>query len=212
MVTELAIYDFFKNIIAVYKDGYIKGGFFPFPFYGLELNTQNLNQNFYNKLGNILAQEKKYPISFSLPPQTTETSMSRGWQTMKFTVFFVTQAFQDGTAFKNANTALNISDSVAQDDWEGMEIAARSFVNALTYKCNLLDEVNIGLANNINVDKTTIPTVRRYSEMLNDKLNGVSITFAVNIFRGMEYQQISMPDYNLEALKNVPLPDGVIIE
>lgn len=209
MITENAIYKLIADIISKYdNDGVKITGTYVFPYYGSELNNSTLSQNFYDALGG-LTTDKKYPLAFILPLKTMEKDLDNGAQELEVSVGFITTNKQLGGSLKNPNVQVGISNSLPQDDWEDMEIAARSTINALSFVFD--DQLHHQyLASNMYFDTNKKPRTRRISFKNNDNVNGVIITFVIVCYRGFTYNSTSIEGYTKNDLYTVPMPNGLV--
>lgn len=182
-MTEIELYDVFKKLISKSKS--IKR-YVTAPQYGVELNKNNLGENLKDILGGI-KNGPKYPLCILFPPVELPDYDS-DWSSFKCTIFFLDRQYNDESGIANRNAFNNLSQKTIEQIWQTMSTAAKDFRRVMI---SILDE---------NMDKgfrdgQSVDLIERYSDVGNDRLAGVSLTFTVELFTGCE-----ITDYDVETI------------
>jgi hypothetical protein len=193
-MNELILY---KIIEAILKQSVvIAGRFVVCEGYGNDLNANNYNDVIKDALDNYKYVGLKYPVSVLMPPMEVIESHEKGWSRFKLEQFFLCTTGYTGThEIKGLNSSTNTSEHSIMYDWKDMRECAGNFRKMFN---QILREK--GYLNYIN-SATTPDFIRRVSNMGNDKLSGVVITYEINIA-----MPCTMADYPPAAISNIILP------
>ena len=184
-MNELNLYQLFKDIIAKSK---VMRRFVTAPQYGVELNKNNAGEILKDFLDGITDSDK-YPICIMFPPVDVP-DFDTNWSKFKCRMFFLTPQHNDINGTQNRNPFNNLSEHTIQQTWKDMRQCAidfRKFFNAVTEK-----DFSQGVRESSGFD-----VIDRYSDIGNDELAGVGLSFDVEIMTGCE-----MTDYNEKEIKN----------
>lgn len=190
-MNELNLYAIFKAIIQ--KSKVIEGRFTVATGYGNDLNTNNLGEIVKDALGGITTV-KKYPLALMMPPYEIVQDVSKGWSRFKVRLFFLVPQYSNN-GIKNPNAFNNTSEHTIIQDWKDMRECAGDFRV-------FLEQVLIGkrLVNQIRIPDNSIDVYERFSNVGNDKLSSVMISFDIELFNSCD-----LKDYNLNDLNEIEL-------
>jgi hypothetical protein len=189
-MNELILYAIFGAVLK--KSRVIEGRFFVMPEGGAELNTNTIGATITDMLGNI-ASQKKYPAAVMLPPLELVSDHTKGWSRFKIRILFVTPKNSTGGEMKNWQPTTNTSGHPTTFDWKDMRECAGDFRSALEQVIlynGVLDKIR-------PVDRST-DVYERMTLVANDKLNGVSLSFDIDIFLPCELKDYR--DVDLQAV------------
>lgn len=183
-MNELDLYRIFKNIIAQSKT---MRRFIVAPQYGVELNKNNVGEILNDILGGI-NDWIKYPLCLMFPPVEMIEDYDRGWSKFKCRMFFLDAEYKS-----NINQNNNLSQKTIQQNWNEMRGCAvdfRRYFKELT-QANVGKEIR---------DGQTYDVIDRYSDIGNDRVAGVGISFEVDLFLGCE-----ITDYDTTNIELIEL-------
>ena len=187
---ELQLYQLMENILK--HSTVIEGRFHVAENYGNDLNSGNL--------GDIISTEikpKKYPISVILPPVDTP-NYTAGWSRFRIEQFFLcTGQYTGSGAIKSPANSTNTSKHPTRYDWKDMRECAIAFRQQFEEVIRAK-----GLLNQVRPVSGSTDTVRRVSNMGNDRLNGVLIVWQLDVNFGCD-----IADYDEGAIAATQLPD-----
>lgn len=203
-MTELFLYDrqdsLFKSLLA--KSATIKGNYHVSPDNGQDLNSANLDSFFKDsKYG--LADIKKYPIAVCMTPVSGFVQVNGNvMEQFFFRVFFLQKANTDAANQVRARDKdTNLSASHPWKDWSQMKKCASDFVHALEKVVRTKYAGSVPLRSIINLDVNRA-VVKRIHRANNDSLNGVSLSFIVNMIT----DSCTISDYPNDFLDTLTLP------
>lgn len=185
-MNELSLYQLFKDIISKSK---MMNRFVTAPEYGVELNKDNLGEILKDVLDGI-SDGEKYPVCLMFPPVEILQDSDRAWSNLKIRMFFLTPPHTLDSDTINPDFGNNLSQHTIQQTWKDMRSCAlglRGFFKLTTYA-----NPTIGVR-----DGQTLDVIERYSNVGNDKLAGVGISFDISVFLGCEIE-----DYDTDDIKN----------
>lgn len=183
MADELSLYQLFKDIISKSK---MMNRFVTAPEYGVELNKDNLGEILKDSLEGI-SDGEKFPVCLMFPPVEVLPDSENAWSNFKIRMFFLTPPYTLNSATVNHDFGNNLSQHTIQETWKDMRLCAVDFRKA--FKLITLRNPTIGIRDGQNMD-----VVERYSNVGNDKLSGVGISFDVSIFTGCDIEDYSISD------------------
>lgn len=197
-MNELILY---KIIEAILKAStVIEGRFVVAEGYGNDLNANNFSDIVLDTLGNYKPEQRKYPVSVLMPPVEIIDKYEKGWSRFKLDQFFLCTSGQTGMQdFKDLNPLTNIAEHSIKYDWKDMAICAKNFRKLFN---KITREKGYQLYVNSATDAKDY--IRRVSNMGNDKLNGVVITYELNIAIPCEFE-----DYTDQAIAAIVMPNIV---
>ncbi len=179
-MNELNLYDLFEQIIS--KSKTIKR-FVMAPGYGNDLNKNNLGEILTYIIGGI-KDGAKYPLCIMMPPVELIESYDKGWSKFKCRVFFLDTQNNDANGIANVNKFNNLSKKTIKHIWKDMRGCGIDFrkVFQLVTERNMRSGIR---------DGQSIDVIDRVSNVANDKVAGIGISFDVELFIGCEVM-----DYN----------------
>ena len=185
-MNELNLYDLFNQIIS--KSKTIKR-FIVAPGYGNDLNKNNLGEILTDALGGI-KDGVKYPLCLMLPPVEVIESYDKGWSKFKCRLYFLDVQNNDANGIANINVSNNLSQKTIKSIWNKMRVCGTDFRKVFLQ----VSEKNLtsGVRDGQNID-----VIDRVSNVANDKVAGIGISFDVEIFMGCEISDYSESDINL---------------
>jgi hypothetical protein len=193
-MNELLLYAIIEAILK--QSVVIAGRFVVCEGYGNDLNANNYNDVIKDALDNYKAVGIKYPLSVLMPPIEVIESYEKGWSRFKIEQFFLcTTGYTGNHEIKGMNNNTNTSEHPIKYDWKDMRECAGNFRKM--FNQILRDK---GYLNYIN-SATAPDFIRRVSNMGNDRLSGVSISYELNIA-----MPCTMADYPPAAITNMVLP------
>jgi hypothetical protein len=192
-MNELLLYAIIKAILAESK--VMQGRFVVAEGYGNDLNANNYNDLVKDALDNYKPVNKKYPVSVLMPPLEIVDSYEEGWARFKLDQFFLcTTGYTGASELKGMNMNANTSEHSIQMDWKDMREVAGDFRKMFNKAIR-----NTGYLKYINSATNSKDYIRRVSNMGNDKLSGVVVSYELNIAMPCE-----LKDY--EPNINITLP------
>lgn len=188
---ELNLYELFKQILE--KSKVIEGRFHVATNHaGNDINTENLNEIVKDALGAITSK-RKYPLCILLPPvDEVDNYIDNSFSSYTLTMYFLTQAFNGSNGIKSPNFLNNTSDHSIPLDWKDMRECAMNFRKAFI---KITDKPGYKFIR----DCQSKDLISRVSNMGNDNLNGVKITFDIELFTPCQLTDYSVRD--LEEIK-----------
>lgn len=194
-MNELMLYAIIKAILAQSK--VIAGRFIVAEGYGADLNTNAFNDVIKDALDNYKPNGKKYPVSVLLPPVELVEKYNSGWSRFKLEQYFLcTTGFNGTSEIKGINRATNMSEHPIQYDWKDMREVAGDFRVAFTTAIR-----NAQYLNSISPASDVKDYIRRVSNMGNDRLSGVVVSYEVNVS-----MPCALADYdNVNAIELPPI-------
>ncbi|TWP28438.1 hypothetical protein ETU09_05805 [Apibacter muscae] len=189
-MNELNIYDLFQQILS--KSKVIEGRFhISSTETGNDINTENLNDINLEAFGDN-ENKSKYPLCLLLPPVEEVNSFDELSFTKYYLVmYFLTQSQNDSIGIKNPNFFNNTSNHPLKYDWKDMRECAINFRKAF---------IKVTEKENYIRDSQTTDVITRVSKVGNDNLNGVKLTFKINVF-----EKCGFTDYNEEDLNKIKI-------
>ena len=185
---ESNLYNLIRRLIALSKT---MKRFVTAPQYGVELNKNNLGEILKDVLGGI-KDGPKYPLCIMFPP-TEIPNYDSDWSRFKCRMFFLDQQYNDEDGTAERNPFNNLSEKTIEENWQEMSSAAKDFRKVFI---QITDE---NLALGIR-DAESVDVIDRYSDVANDRLAGVGISFDVELFLGCELE-----DYDPTEIENFKL-------
>ena len=174
-MNELLLYEIVRAILA--HSIVMEGRFFVAEGYGNDLNANNYDDIIKDALDNFKPVNKKYPVSVMMPPVEIVGSYEDGWTRFKIDQFFLcTTGFTGSNEIKGMNRASNISEHPIQYDWKDMREVAGNFRKVFNKVIR-----NSGYTKSINSASDARDYIRRVSNMGNDKLSGVLVSYELNV-------------------------------
>lgn len=185
-MNEINLYNLFEQITA--KSKTIKR-FVVAPGYGNELNKNNLGEILTDVIGGI-TDGVKFPLCIMFPPIEMIDDYEKGYSRFKCRVFFLTDQNKIVTGNSTFNKKNNLSKITKIDNWNDMRTSAVDFrkVFQLVTQRNLQAGIR---------DAQTFDVIDRVSDVGNDKLAGVGLSFDVDVFMNCEVSDYSQEDINL---------------
>jgi hypothetical protein len=192
-MNELFLYQIIKAILVQSK--VMQGRFIVAEGYGNDLNANNFNDLVKDALDNYKPINRKYPVSVLMPPVEIVDSYEDGWARFKLDQFFLCTTGYTGTSeLKGINMSSNTATHPIQFDWKDMREVAGDFRKMFNKTIR-----NAGYQVKINSATNAKDYIRRVSNMGNDKLSGVVVSYELNIAMPCE-----LNDY--EPNVNITLP------
>lgn len=186
-MNELFLYEVCKAILK--HSIVLQGRFFVAEGYGNDLNVGNYNDIIKDALGSYKPMERKYPVSVMMPPLEIVESYAKGWSRFKIDQFFLTTSGYTGVGeLKNHNRATNVGEHAIQQDWKDMRQVAGDF----RVKFDELIKKN-GYQKYLYSATDSVDIYRRVSNMNNDNLNGVHLSYEVKLNLGCMVQDYYEP-------------------
>lgn len=171
-MNELNLYNLFEQIIS--KSRTMKR-FVVAPYYGNDLNKNNLGEITEDVIGGMKDQVK-YPICMMLPPVEVIEDYDKGFSRFKCKLYFLANPYSVNSSI---NKTTNTSKHTVQQTWKDMRLCAIEFRKALQLVTQ--KNMNAGIRDGQGID-----VIDRVSNVANDKLSGVGISFDVDVFLGCE--------------------------
>lgn len=174
-MNELLLYAIVKAILS--KSKVMQGRFIVAEGYGNDLNANNFEDMVKDALDNYVNPSPKYPISVMMPPVEVIEDYAGGKSRFKIDQFFLcTTGFTGRNEIKNRNIKTNTSDHPIIWDWKDMREVAGDFRKVFNLVLRRDSYLNV-----INSATDARDYIRRVSNMGNDKLSGVQVTYELNI-------------------------------
>jgi hypothetical protein len=172
-MNELNIYEIFKSVFQ--KSKVIEGRFYLLKGYGNDLNSDNLGESIKETIGTITAP-KKYPLVGMMPPYEIVENIFKNWSRFKINLFFCVPKNANNGQVKSPNSFNNTSNHTVEQDWKDMRECAGDFRGFLYL---VLKEKE--LFTKIRIPSNSIDAYQRYSNVGNDALSVVSLSFDIEI-------------------------------
>ena len=173
---ELFIYQLFQNIL---NTSYVMEG----RFHVLrdkrmsDIQETNFGETLTDFLGG-LQEKKKYPCVVMLPPTEEQILDDKGWTNMVFNMLFLCLDRRTGDGdIKTPNVQTNTSMHTFQQDWKDMRECAGNFKKMLRTVTR-----DPTITNLIHENRRTHDEYSRVTYKANDKLNGVLLTFQMQVW------------------------------
>lgn len=174
-MNELLLYAIIKAILQ--QSTVMQGRFVVVEGYGNDLNTNNFGDIIKDALDNYKPNARKYPVSVLMPPTEIVDSYEKGWTRFKLDQYFLcTTGYTGSNEIKGLNMKSNTSEHSIQMDWKDMREVAGDFRKVFNKVLR-----NRGYLNQINSSTNSSDYIKRVSNMGNDKLSGVAVTYELNI-------------------------------
>ncbi len=197
MLSYPYILSVYRAILAQSKA--IQGRVYMAPFFATELNIANLGQAVNDSLTG--AFKKAYPLSIVLPPITEgdNTSLAGAWDEYTVHQLFLKRGYSTSQGdIQELDMLTNTSQHTIVEDWHDMRRVAVAFLRILAG----LTPDN-ALARNIRLSQRVKQRIVPVTGMGNDMLNGVLVTYQLNIF-----DNCVTADYEPGAAALISLPVG----
>jgi hypothetical protein len=193
-MNELNLYHLFEQILS--KSKVIEGRFHVSKTNtAKELNTSNLEEITIDAFGAIKTN-RKYPIAILLPPTEILDNYAddEDYTPYQLRMLFLTQTYNGSNGIKSPNFMNNTSQHPVRYDWKDMRECARNFRKAF-----------IAVTENQKKEKYILDGqgedfIQRLSNIGNDKLSGVIISFKVLLF-----EPCKLTDYDPDDLENITI-------
>jgi len=189
-MNELVLYAIIKAVLE--QSAVIGGRFHVASGYGNDLNANALDK----VVNELPAARQKYPVSVLMPPVEIIDKYESKWTRFKMEQYFLCLSGNLGTGgMKAINAAVNASQHSTQYDWKDMRECAINFrmvLNTVLRRDNLLAYVNSA--------SDSKDYMQRVSAIGNDKLNGVRLSYELNVA-----MPCTLVDY--PAIDAITLPD-----
>lgn len=182
-MNELNLYDLFEQIISKSKT---MKRFVMAPGYGNDLNKNNLGELLTDILGGI-KDGPKYPLCIMMPPVELIESYDKGWSKFKCRVFFLDTQNNDSNGISSINKSNNLSKHTIKHIWKDMRICGIEFRKI--FQLVTERDLQAGIR-----DGQSIDVIDRVSNVANDKVAGIGISFDVELFIGCEITDYSDAD------------------
>ena len=192
-MNELFIYNLFQEIL---NHSTVIEGRFAVIKSGADTNESNHGELVRDALGG-LTTTRKYPAAVLLPPMEIVPSYNKGWSTYRMVMYFLTLDGRTGAnELKTADYDALISDHPVTHDWKDMRECAGNFRVAFN---NVVRQPSV--INQVRDNHTNPDMYERISWAGNDKVNGVRVSFEVDLFMPCD-----LADYpaNIAQLVNIP--------
>ncbi|WP_428067396.1 hypothetical protein [Chryseobacterium gambrini] len=180
-MNELNLYELYKNIIAKSK---VMKRFVIAPGYGKDLNKNNFGElavDIYKSLNDGV----KYPVCIMFPP-VEFPDFDKNWSRYNCKLFFLTHPFDSSKGTMNKNPFNALSMHTVQETWKDMNVCAKSFRKFLIR----VIEKNTGSLR----DPDCSVAIERFSEIGNDGIAGVSLTFDIDLVIDCDIEDYSEED------------------
>lgn len=182
------LYQIFKAVLNA--SATIQGRVYWAPQFGIELNTDQLNQ--------VLSEHsipKKYPLALIMPTRSNgkATAKSNVWEEFSITMFFLRTTYYDGSQVARRNPKTGTSERPVTEDWDAMKSASNDFLKVvkLVQDRDRLHESSFRLSNDPSY---TVPV----SFIGSDRVSGVRLDFKCSMFVPCE-----LVDYDSDNLPNI---------
>lgn len=151
-----------------------------------DVNEANFGELVRDALGGLVS-DRKYPGVVLLPPQEIVNRSSRGWSTFKLSLFFCTLDGRDGSGdIAEQDFGTNLSLRSVVEDWNKMRNCAGDLRTVFTQIISRPGYFTTLRPNNENAD-----IYDRFSWAQNDKINGVRLTFDIDM--ALPCEQVDYP-------------------
>lgn len=198
MISYPFIESFFRNVLSMSKG--IQGRFHICPKYGMEINSDQLNEVLEEAVKPVLG--KKYPLVLMMPPRSQGKFTEKGgeWERYRAVMFFLTTTYYDGNnQIKNQNKATGTSMHTVPQDWHDMKRCATNFIKVVdqVQKERGLITDTFRLGGNNDQERMIDPV----SFIGVDRTSGVRLDFSFSLFNGCELE-----DYNQSDISSIIIP------
>jgi hypothetical protein len=197
MISYPFIESFFRTVLALSKG--IQGRFHLCPKYGLEINSDQLNEVIEDVVKP--ATGKKYPLVLMMPPRSQSKFTEKGgeWEKYRAVLFFLTTTYYNGSQIKNQNQATGTSMHTVPQDWHDMKRCAANFIKVVNrvQKEKELFQSTFRLGGDNNQERMIDPV----SFIGVDRASGVRLEFTFSLFSGCELE-----DYNDSDISSIIIP------
>lgn len=174
-MNELLLYEIVRVILKASK--VMEGRFIVAEGSGNDLNTNNFNDIVKDALSNYKPIGKKIPVSVMMPPLQIIDSYEGGWSRFKIEHFFLCATGYTGSSeLKGMNISSNTAEHSIQYDWKDMTEVAICFRKQFNLSIR-----NSGYLHRLNSATNAKDYIRRVSNMGNDKLTGVRLSYELNL-------------------------------
>lgn len=189
-MNEIILYNLFKEII---KNSYtLQGRFLMAEGYGNDLNNGNFDDVIKDALGGLQPQQIKYPLAVLMPPFEQIRNFHYKFSSFRIDIFFLEEHQQLNNQFKDWNIKTNAGERQIMEDWVEMRKVATQF--KATLDKIIKEQV---LSNKFHSIEST-ESIRRLSKMNNDRLNGVLLSFEMQIFLDCDTSDINPAVYSID--------------
>lgn len=181
-MNELNIYQLFKDIISLSK---VMQRFVIAPNYGNALNENNMGELIKDAF-NSLKDPVKYPVCLMFPP-VEFPDFDKNWTRYNCKIFFLTTPFNGNQGTLKINPLNALSEHTVIHTWKDMNVCAKSFRKFLIEVIEKNADKGIR-----NPDSAVV--IQRFSNVGNDGVAGVSLTFDIDIRIDCEIEDYSAAD------------------
>lgn len=186
-MTELNLFQLYKDIISQSK---VMRRFVTAPGYGNELNKNNLGDHL-KDVFEAISDGVKYPLCIMFPP-VEFPNLETNWSKYHCKLMFLTKPFDSSTGTMKRNPFNSLSQHTVEQTWKDMNVCAKDFKRFL----NSVIDAN---TDSIREPESSV-IIERFSDLGNDKVAGVSLSFDVEISIVCE-----MEDYSEDSVKTFVL-------
>jgi hypothetical protein len=200
---ELFIYDNNKGLFKeILKSSFvIEGRYHISSNQGQDLNSNNLD----TLISTI--PDQKYPLCVCIaPPSKFGFVNGQLKEDFYFTLLFLCQTYNGTNGTKQPDPKTRKSTHEVWYDWADMKRAAMNFISVLddvTRKNKLSN--GLPIVTQFNIDSSTV-NVKRLSKFNEDRISGVSITFAANLMGS----DCNIQDYPKTYLTDIVTPIEIV--
>lgn len=181
-MNELNLYQLFSDIIAKSK---VMRRFVTAPGYGNELNKNNLGDQLKDVFDGI-TDGVKYPLCIMFPP-VEFPNLDQNWSKYNCKLLFLTTPFDSKSGTMKRNPFNALSQHTIEETWKDMNLCAKDFKRFLN------GVIDLNAASGIREPDSAV-VIQRFSDLGNDKVAGVSITFDIEIEISCEIEDYSEAD------------------
>lgn len=178
-LNELFLYDKERGLFkAILDKSTVIAGRYHIMVSSGDLNTANIGAYLSDPLNGLQGVPQKYPLCLCLPPRSASDDFS---ETLAFTMYFLTRDKATGqNQLKNINTQQQVSTHQVWEDWKDMSEVANNFLYKLNWTIRHDSSGDVKLSSVITLQKEG-QSVDRISQIGNDKLNGVRLSFRMSM-------------------------------
>lgn len=195
-MNELTLYEIIRAILT--NSSVMEGRFIVAPGYGTDLNTNNLGDVVKDALEAYKPIDVKYPVCVLLPPIEVIDSVQKGWSRFRMEQFFLCRKNYTGDGqFKQLNPPTNTDEHTIEQDWKDMREAALDFRKKMN---DSIRENNYQRFIHTASDLKEI--IRRVSNMGNDRLNGVQLSYELRVAFPCEVADYTESPITLPTITN----------
>jgi hypothetical protein len=184
------LYQIFKAVLN--QSATIQGRVYWAPQFGIEINTDQLNQVFSEH-----SIPKKYPLSLIMPPRSNGKMgvKSNVWESYSITMFFLRTTYYEGTQVARRNLKTGTSERPVTEDWDAMKAASNDFIKVvkLVQDRDRLYQTSFRLSDD---PAYSVPV----SFVGTDRVSGVRLDFKCSIFVPCE-----LTDYDPDNIPNISI-------